>query len=519
MKSYIKIAFIVSIIFCMPYYSMASNLVMPLHIQKPEKLYSINKQVFGFNSELGVTGGAGGNYLHDSLQKGIKKLPVGALRYPGGTTANFFDWSKETLDPEAIQISGKKHMLNALDLDRKRNNGVLTHVNLDTYLALVEKTNIQPYIVLNLLTSSTKKTIDSILKVKSKYNKKINWELGNELSNEDYSTKLNIPGNWNGKIYAVKSSVIADFINKKYPEDNIGIIASEITTGRHPVKKHNYKVNNKRLQWDKAANDVPGIDAAIIHPYIFFKDKHRAYFNYGDTNNYLSFNNEWRWVFSCIQQVPDMYMYQLNERFPEKKIWITETGLLQDYGGGKALTRNQTLLRMLADTAYFISWMKYYPRLQVQMFHGLFWGYSWATALYPDYSYTANGVAYMIIREALQNSTSVAWLNIDTGPTYAGAGGYSDKSIDALSGLYLKTDLSEKMLFVNSGAENIIINTAYNKSKVVRFGGNPDIIISPGKINVINDIENYIANSDELTIPKYSVVLIEKINEPSISLD
>ena len=115
---------------------------------------TFDKKVLGFNSPMGISQRTGGNYASDKLLDGAEKLPVGALRYPGGTVANFFNWQKQILDSKMIEEVGKPRMLSLLQTDRARNKGGLTYVSLASFFQASEILDSRPFIVPNLLTMS-----------------------------------------------------------------------------------------------------------------------------------------------------------------------------------------------------------------------------------------------------------------------------------------------------------------------------------------------------------------------------
>jgi len=210
-------------------------------IAKGLQLVPLKAEVVGFNTPMGGPG-VNGDYTSPKLLAGAERLPVGALRYPGGTVGNYFNWYSQTLDARQVERVRHPRMKAALKKDLDRNAGGLTRVDLESFFAACRSIDARPFIVVNLLTSGVNSSIESIDSAKSIYRKPIFWELGNELSYTEYAKQYNVPGGWSADIYTKKANEIVAHIRKRYPEDRIGIVASEMVWGRALIP--NRKINS-----------------------------------------------------------------------------------------------------------------------------------------------------------------------------------------------------------------------------------------------------------------------------------
>lgn len=484
-------------------------------ISRPSRLIPLRSGIVGFNSELGATSGAQGNYQSAVITQGIQRLPAMALRYPGGTLANFFDWERQRLSAGRVRTAGHNKLLSSIQRDIKRNGGTQTHPDLGSFVGLTRNIGADRYLVLNLLTDDVEQSIKNVDRVKMQYPESMHWELGNELSLHTYGSRFDVPGGWNERIYAAKAGRIAQHIHDNYPEDRVGIVVSDLASGRIPNTRGSIKAKYRRSKWDAAVASIREVDSVTIHPYLFLSSKvynqlHRLDLpepgllpGGGDAER------TWRWLFACIQKVPQEYMERLEGRFPGKTVWITETGITSDDSEKQFVLEDQTAFRALADAAYFISWLRYYPKVEVQLFHGLFWGNGWASALYRDYSYTANGVAYAFIKAALEKAQAVAWLDLSALGGYQGIGLYSGTKVHAVSGLYIATAQGGKVLLVNSGNRDVLLKPPFEGSRRLIFQGRENLEIGQGSLKGLDDFHLEVGGS-VISLPAFSMMLVSE---------
>ncbi len=466
----------------------------------------------GFNSPMGLPRLAQGKYTSPKLLQGAKKLPVYALRYPGGTVANFFNWESQTLDEGMINKVGKKRMIQLIKTERDRNNGKLTRVDLESFFVANKTLGSMPFLVLNLLTSQTNSIIKTIDDIKAHNHESIYWELGNELSHDVYEEKYDIPGGWNVNIYINKASTIAAHIRKKYPKDKIGINVTDIVNGRALTGNKLSNVERKRRKWDLAVKSIESYDAVIIHPYVFLTKKNNMLLKRLTVKdspvimgNKLS-DARWRWLFSSAQVIPDIYAERLSKRFPGKKIWLTEVGIAGDHGLKNDSGR---LYRLLFNVAYFSSWMRYYPQVESYLYHGLFFGGGNSAVLYRDYSYTTNGLAFAFIGTALEDATEIATPVFSSSPTYRGIGPHKNVQIKMLSGLYTRGPTGDRLLIVNTGNQEITFQLPFKGVHMIEYGGDTHYITKQSEMTTLDDLPVHLVQDIKIKIKPFSVILLD----------
>ena len=126
--SYLVLVFLrfVFVLLAFPATLFAKTDLNVVSISTAIKFFPLEEHVLGFNSPMGMANLTHGDYASVKLLKGAAKLPANALRYPGGTVANYFDWGTQSLDADVIKKVGKPSILRLLRLDLERNDGGLT---------------------------------------------------------------------------------------------------------------------------------------------------------------------------------------------------------------------------------------------------------------------------------------------------------------------------------------------------------------------------------------------------------
>ena len=472
---------------------------------------SVSGSMIGYNVPMGVPHLTGGNYSSPILVEAIKKLPVTAIRYPGGTVANFFDWDSKTLNKVAIGKSRHKVMQNLLKRDSSKNKQ-LTHVDLDSFVKINTDIATKPFVVLNLYTSSAEGIKKSIDEVKSKYAGPVFWELGNELSFKAYESKYKNIHGWNAEIYKNIANQVSIYIKENYPDDFIGINISELALQRQPKPGNLKGVERERLLWDKRVADITGYDAVIIHPYVYLNRKILSQISdieFSDDPVLVTSGNDdaiWRWLFASAAYLPVHYIDRIEKRFPGKKIWITETGIT---GDRNILHNSGSMYRLLFNASYYISWMRYQSKLTAYLYHGLFIGNSNPTVLYKDYSYTANGLAFRLIDAAFKDADSVAVPEVIAESVYLGMLNNTTYTVNAISVLHTKSDTYKRTLLVNSGSKPVKIKRPFQVTCAIEYGGDPTMNIKDSKIYDLDDLPLLAFTKDDIILKPYSILLLE----------
>ena len=88
-------------------------------------------------------------------------------------------------------------------------------------------------------------------------------------------------------------------------------------------------------------------------------------------------------------------------------------------------------------------------------------GVSNTAVLYKDFSCTAIGFALAFIGAALEGATSIAVPTLLSSPSYTSIVPYKDKQVRALSGLYARSPIGDRLFLVNSGKQEIVLQIPF----------------------------------------------------------
>ena len=485
-------------------------------LKKPEKMKGFSREFLGFNVGMTVSKKSPGNYFSEEVRWMVDQLPVGALRFPGGTYSNFFNWDCMCLDVDAIYASGHENMIENVSFQKQINKGSLIKADFDSYIKLSLDKKLNRFIVLNVYTRDVEDNIKTIKMIKSKYPITFFWEMGNEVSYYAYRHKLKAEGGWDDKIYISKVQTISEYIKAQYPEDKIGLVISELLNETRLQDIGNAKImsfEREISQWDDSVALSRFYDAVIIHPYINYRTEKEWMNIIDDTTNLYEMKT--RWIFSTAQVLPRIYSNKIKERFPKKEIWITESGLLGTNDDGFP-DHSSTTIRSLFNVAYFLSWLKENSAVKVYLFHHMSHGKKadGTAAFFNDFSFNPNTISYAFIKEALNKADAFGFIDTSGGPTYYGAARYRDTVVQGLSALYITAPEHDKILLVNTSSAPIHIeNLPFNNSQIIYWGGNNKKELKPGEIKSFQELNTVHLTNNKWEMPPYSIaLLLEKVN-------
>jgi len=470
--------------------------------------------IIGFNSPMGALGEPRGSYASGDMDRALSLLPVRALRFPGGTVANYFDWETGSLMEEALERSGREKLVDNQRKARERNKGILPPVDFGSFHTVTEEHGIRRFVVLNLLTSPIESTIVTIDRIKKEYPGQYYWELGNELSQGSYRGRAFATDAFNESVYVRLANRIAAHIEAHYPEDRVGLVVGQLIEGRTPAVRKFRNLQEQRAEWDRAVAGVDHADAVIIHPYVEL-DKRLPMSQARSLMKELpgmtrKAQVQWRWMFACAQELPGLYVQRLENRFPDRKIWITEAGLANDSDARNALAQAHDMSRVLFDVAYFISWLRVYPAWETFLYHGLFPGKRNMAAFAADMGWNANTVAYVFLERLLEQGRAIAVMDISDSPEYHGTGFYADRRVRALTGAYVSTDDGDRILLVNTGPEPVEVRIPFAGMSTVTAGGAHDAEVDVADFDDAELFRRVSGISGAVAVPAYSVVLISE---------
>ncbi len=478
--------------------------------------YGTDDLKFGFNVELGQTAGANGDYYSDGFVRLVTMLMPGALRYPGGTTANYFNWNSEKLDERLVVSYANRHINALLKRLEKENAGKVPAADLQSFSRLITNYNIAPFVVLNVFDAE-EDIFRAIEKVKSKIKTRVYWELGNEVAYSFYRKRAKPQGGraWGEEAYLKKIIGISKYIKEKYPQDKIGVVASEMAEWRNPAARSIEAVELRRKEWDRVVGSAGSYyDAVIVHPYIFATDAVIRDINVKCLHDVdLDDRSKYRlWIVSNISNIPSLYLKRLGKRYPGKEVWITEFGVM-DPGGNEIRLKleKHTGFRVLSSTANHVSWLAEYPKVSALLTHGLFTGYDWTHVAFPDYSYTANGIAYKFIQEYLSAVDQISQVSLD---------GYEmTTGVDAFTGMPVKTIYSiagydsrsrtRSLLVVNIANRQVELQLPWRAAWLMTKSFTLDERIKPGEVKGLKSFNRVEIEQNHIMLQPRSINVIK----------
>lgn len=247
----------------------------------------LNPLVYGFNSNLSKVAW---RYNSADYARAVADLQPAALRFPGGTTANFYHWNPASpWDPDLNETNSfyrdeidsisdpklRKSILAARN-SLQRNNPSNPTLSFDEFMALSKANGIKPVIVVNVHTGTpeeaaawVKYTVDNNFEVAY-------WELGNELymkrywykdtarSRSVFRTVSRNPGDVSANAAALMENVLPAFVAAMRAASPTPI---RISVTAAPFDELEAKPDNAK--WDSvlARTKYDYYDAYTVHKY------------------------------------------------------------------------------------------------------------------------------------------------------------------------------------------------------------------------------------------------------------
>ena len=239
----------------------------------------LNPLVYGFNTNLSKV-----PWRYDSRDytRAVANLQPAALRFPGGTTANFYHWNPRPGERnsfyqneiDAISDPKLKNSIQAARQALQRNSPADPTLNFADFMALCKANGIKPVIVVNVHTGTpeeaaawVKYTVDHNFEVAY-------WELGNELYMKRYwypargrnvfRTVSRDPRNVTANATALMEDVLPAFVQAMRAASPVPI---KISVPAAPFDTLESKPDNAR--WDRvlARQRYDYYDAYTVHSY------------------------------------------------------------------------------------------------------------------------------------------------------------------------------------------------------------------------------------------------------------
>ncbi|MEZ5037630.1 MAG: hypothetical protein R2760_09110 [Chitinophagales bacterium] len=242
------------------------------------------------------------------------------LRFPGGGVANNYypDEVGYGYNPKKRPVGFKSIMLYNQTKDRKYNI-------IENFVSLCKQTNAKVIYCVNVLDGNVEKMQIVIDRLKKENIELIGVELGNELNMGNYRHVFP-----NGQVYLDTIQKYIQAIRKNYPDLKIGLVAETLDVNNLKDKRSQFM-----HEWNKKFSTTD-FDAYIVHSYFPIDDKQKnfdeIFLKSVDISNpyYTNYTTNLLEYFNTI------------DKEQKKKIWITEWGIFNLYGGNTFLQAAST---------------------------------------------------------------------------------------------------------------------------------------------------------------------------------
>lgn len=262
--------------------------------------FPIQKNLFSFNTGFMFTAPL---EKEPAVKTITQKIKPSALRFPGGTIANYYH-------PDGIGYGFREEDLNGKFPDITKAMPLFDKNAIFHFADLCKMSNSDVVFVANMLTGTVEETLWCIEYFHQQNIKVVGIELGNELYLTQYRATYPTVDT-----YIQQAKKYAASIRKKYPNIPLGVVAGDPTES-NPKGSYQKFMN----QWNAGLGKEKFYDFYIPHLY----SKVEVCEQKGGT--------DLKAVFDCADYTlaPDFYNYQqividhYKQFFGNKKMWITE---------------------------------------------------------------------------------------------------------------------------------------------------------------------------------------------------
>lgn len=404
---------------------------------------SRNRVRIGFNSSYTAVRSALGSYPVSVYANLAKQVPIEALRFPGGTVANYFDWDQMVLEPEWQGTTTKPSIIKLEKAQRRMNRGEAVRADFASFLAVTANLGAIPIVALNVYAGNG--NVPALL-LDNEWHTDVNigsiwWELGNELDHQEYlrSKAGGVP--WSTELYSTRTADAVRRIRSHYPAAKVGVIGGDLVSEKMIFSIPQLSSREAEVrQWREFVRNVPGTDGVVFHPYIriFGIEKWtRAIGNREVATECLDFLN-YIWINNRAEKYPDIYEKVVADFYPGREVWLTEAGILPDPAAkGEKIANFPADIRELLITNFALSWLRNGGPFRVLLFHVLGFGRGDAVPFHPDGRPNAYGRAMSLVRAMTSERAQVFDVQIrdkEASKTLMGRWDYQDLVALAVSG-------------------------------------------------------------------------------------
>ncbi|MFV8816187.1 hypothetical protein [Haliea sp. E17] len=486
-----------------------------------ENLVYFNSEIIGFNPSFrGGNSSKPGSFTRLSYRAYLDSFPVGALRFPPGTYANYYDWDSMTLDAHLVDESPLLSMHKSIDQQKIDNSGFLIRSDYREFLSLVKDEGIQPFIILNPYLRSIEYNQQVIETIKHIYPGRIYWEMGNEISQKQYQ-EISPDGNWGWVSYLYKAQRLSKYIRSKYSDDRIGFVAAEPLVPRGHINVPE-NITNYELGWNSYLNHSEvDFDAAIFHPYINIYDKATT-LEVGNLRNNSNCHSlidadlermaKFKWVFSSAQHVPRQYAAYVQKYFPNKDVWISEVGLIGGKKGSVLGFGAEDPARTIFNIMYFAYWVRDVPGLRTYQVHLLANGRGLMSIMYPDSSLNSNSISFLLLNKLFYGADKFGVVELESNTAFYGSGVYSSDQIKPVVAV-LSNGASRKAIVLNLSFEEVNITLPFKEAKVLQFDAETMNLTEGNYFKLEQVLQSGDITNGRLQVPSLGLTYVEEYIE------
>lgn len=458
---------------------------------------------------------------HDPVN--LERLGVQHLRFPGGTVANYYDWTTgDMITP---------------DSPHPHHNTSAENYRVDQLLTAYQTTGVQPVFVLNLATSYRIEGYSSALQSQLamlRYAQQIGLpieriELGNEFYAAVYDTstyplnEVQMQGFLDAGNYYTTASSWAQQIKAEFPSAQIALVDTV-------VRSIDVTNQNRKYFWnrDLNASDLSAVDALIQHYYTG-----AGLLDPQNTSGSLAEIQQQQWEAFLAPNGPDIvigtafsFMDDVAKNTHHSNgmpLWITEFNLMDKVGPvartwTSALFSAAMLYEMLENrsveliTSHSFNGHKYgavfyeqeeFPYMQIDP------GYSLITAA-GDFS--ANGHLLAMVNQAFDSMDQFARIDFENVPLVGKLDSHV-ASHPALIGYLLQNEQEQRMLITNFSSQELVIDMETTPGNWKQGS----ILTADPRRHILSEddlVRSQASIADQLALPAYSVAIVT-VPEPA----
>ena len=448
-----------------------------------------HKELYGFNTNMmhGIYA-----YTDRNIIDLVSVLRPTVLRFPGGTVANFYHWKQAGFNRKELETAGSDKLNRRLTKDYEKlqsmRKGILSF---DDFMALCNKFNIRPLIVLNLYTGSPGESAEWARYVRKKGYKVWGWELGNELTIPYFRKKIRDADDY---ISIARKHVEA--IKAVDPGARFAVIARPFINLNEPERED---------LWNEKMARQTFFDAFTVHPYLSL-EKLMGKVRDRDIEK----------VRDSIFEASDAILERVagyKADFSNREMWVTEWNMVFRENVEMA----DTLLHALFCGDFFIK-MANIDMITHADYHVLAGPWNGFPVLSPggnDPEKSINRACYysfQIIREAVSRSDKKFQLTVENNPVLSSSSRHASGPVYGISAVSVGQANKVLILITNRTSADVPYNLVLNNKQVT---GNVRYLFltakslgSKGKDKEIETREKT-GKADSLVLPANSFGLIE----------